>query len=327
LTEQDTALPVAGDAPPLATTAPATTPGGGPIAAKPTYPPGAAPRRRGRFKIHYELLGCALHGHHLVGTDAAMIGPDDHHVVREWDGVRWYRCLRCDTWVPMPATDPPPTGRMPARDEVEVPLRGRPLRDRFVLRLIAVDRVLHFLVLGALAAAIFIFASDRNRLKGDYTRILNAIQGAVGGPLFDTKHNRLVGDINHLFTLSTLKLVGFGCVIALYAALNGIEAFGLWRARRWAEYLTFIELAALLPVEVYELSVKVTTLKALTLALNVAIVLYLLIAKRLFGIRGGAKAEHAVRLYDSGWPAVERFTPAFTGAPVSVQAPAVSPEA
>jgi hypothetical protein len=42
---------------------------------------------------------------------------------------------------------------------------------------------------------------------------------------------------------------------------------------------------------------------------NVAVVLYLLFAKRLFGIRGGAAAEHAQREHDTGWQALERATP------------------
>jgi uncharacterized membrane protein (DUF2068 family) len=311
LTDQDTAPPLAEEAPPTASAAPAGT-GPSPATSGPiVYPPGCAPHRRGWFKVHYELLGCALHGHHIVGTDAGEVAAEHHGLVRLWNGVRWHRCLRCDSWLPMPNRQPPPSGHMPARDEIRVPLRGRPLRDRFVLRLISVDRVVHFLVLGALAAAIFIFAQDRNNLKGSYTRILNAIQGAVGGPLFDTKHNRLVGDINRLFTLPTSELYLFGAAVALYAALNAFEAVGLWRGRRWAEYLTFTELALLLPVEVYELTVRVTTLKSLTLALNLAIVLYLLIAKRLFGIRGGGKAEHAIRVHDTGWEAVDRTTPAY----------------
>jgi hypothetical protein len=37
----------------------------------------------------------------------------------------------------------------PRREEITLPLRGRPLRDRYVLRLIAVDRLAHFLVLSA----------------------------------------------------------------------------------------------------------------------------------------------------------------------------------
>jgi len=42
----------------------------------------------------------------------------------------------------------------------------------------------------------------------------------------------------------------------------------------------------------------------------VAIVLYLLLAKRLFGLRGGHKAEDERRRTMSGWGAVDRVTPA-----------------
>jgi hypothetical protein len=53
--------------------------------------------------------------------------------------------------VPLPPPSEPTQEHLPDRDHVELPLRGRPLRDRYVLRLIALDRVVHFLVLGVLA--------------------------------------------------------------------------------------------------------------------------------------------------------------------------------
>jgi uncharacterized membrane protein (DUF2068 family) len=281
-------------------------------------PPGTAGTRRFRPKLHYELIGCGLHGHSLVGTDVAEIRPEDALVVREGNGMRWHRCLRCDVWIALPPPQEPVAQTVPPRDQIKLPLRGKPLRDRFVLRLISLDRVVHFLVLGAFAAAIILFAQDKARLKGEYTRILNAIQGAVGGPLFDTKHNSLLNDINHLFTLSSTKLYLYGSAVAIYAAINGLEAVGLWRARRWAEYLTLVELVALLPLAIYELSIRVTTLKTLTLVLDVLIILYLLIAKRLFGVRGGGRVEHEERERDTGWPAIERATPAFAGAPLAM---------
>ena len=42
-----------------------------------------------------------------------------------------------------------------------------------------------------------------------------------------------------------------------------------------------------IPVEIYELTEKVSVLRVLTFLINVAIVAYLLFAKRLFGLRGG----------------------------------------
>jgi len=229
-------------------------------------------------------------------------------VVREHEGLRWYRCLRCDSWLPLPPPQAPTRDTMPAREEIAIPLRGRPLRDRFVLRLIAVDRVLHFLIIGSLAAAVLIFAHDRNRLRGSWTRVLNRLQGATGGPVSDTNHG-LLHDLDQLFTVSSTKLVLYGAALGGYALINLIEAAGLWRAKRWAEYLTLIEVIVLVPVEIHELTVRVSALKILTLIINLAVVAYLLYAHRLFGVRGGGRADRAERDRDTGWAALQVSTP------------------
>ena len=261
-----------------------------------------------RPKLRCELVGCALNGHELVGTDAAGIRPSDNLVVREHDGLRWYRCLRCDSWVPLPAPDHPARAFPPSRAEIDLPLRGRPLRDRYVLRLIAIDRIIHVLVLGTIAALIFVFADDRNRLHNDYTRILADLQGGLGGPINNTDHG-VFSELNRLFALSPTKLYVFGGVATTFAAVLAVEAFGLWLARRWAEYLTFIETGVLVPFEIYELTTKLSALKILTLIINLAVVAYLLISKRLFGLRGGGVADRAEREADSGWEALERSDP------------------
>lgn len=287
--------------------------------------PGTERRRRGRVKINYELVGCAVHGHELVGRDAATVHPEDGHLVRESGPLRWHRCLRCDSWLGLSPHKPPARERVPARDEINLPLRGKPLRDRYVLRLIAIDRVLHFLVLGSLGVAILYFAHDRKNLKGDYTKILNAIQGAAGGPLFDTRHNSIFHDINNLFSLPTSRLYLIGAGVLVYALIQAVEAFGLWRARRWAEYLTMFELAVLLPIEVYELTIRVTPLKIITLILNVLIIVYLAVAHRLLGLRGGRKAHEAERERDMGWEAIERSTPGAPATPTPVAQPVTGP--
>jgi len=81
----------------------------------------------------------------------------------------------------------------------------------------------------------------------------------------------------------------------VYALVEGLEAFGLWYQRRWAEYLTFLVTTSLLPLEVYELAHSLSPLKLLTFVINVAVVAYLLFAKRLFGIRGGVAADERER--------------------------------
>ena len=88
-----------------------------------------------------------------------------------------------------------------------------------------------------------------------------------------------------------------------------MEAVGLWYQRRWAEYLTFVATTAFLPLEVLELTKQVSAFKVTALIVNLAVVIYLLFAKRLFGLRGGAAADERERARDQGWPALERTAP------------------
>ena len=268
-------------------------------------PPGTERTRRFRPRLRWELVGCGLHGHELVGTDAAEVRPQDHVFVREGDGLRWYRCLRCDSWLPMTPPVSAPNRFPPDRDQIVLPLRGRPLRDRYVLRLISIDRVIHFLVLGALGCGLLFFAANRTDLRGDYIRIFNALQSSIGF----SSNNGFIREINHLVNLSATRLVVYGAGFCLYAALNAVEAVGLWREKRWAEYLTFVEVSLLVPIEIYEISVSVSWFKVGALVVNLAVVVYLLWAHRLFTIRGGGGAERLQYENDAGWGALERATP------------------
>jgi uncharacterized membrane protein (DUF2068 family) len=276
--------------------------------------PGTEKPRRFRPKLRYELVGCGLHGHEIMGTDAAALRPEDELFARESGGLRWYRCLRCDSWLALTPPEHPVRKHPPARDEIMLPLRGKPLRDRYVLRLIAVDRLLHFLILSALAAAVLLFASDRAALNAEFTRILNDLQGGVGGPLTTSKHG-IVHDLQYLFAVSIRNLHLVGAAIAAYALLEGVEAIGLWFAKRWAEYLTFVATIVFIPYEINELIKGITALKVLAFIINVAVAVYLLWAKRLFGVRGGGRAERAEREADTGWTAIERATPKSTPHP------------
>src|SRR5579885_3082084 len=92
-------------------------------------PPGLETPRRWRPRLVWELLGCALNGHELLGTDVAQLRPEDAVVARETDGLRWYRCVRCDSWLPLAPPTRPVREQLPPREEIAVPLRGRALRD------------------------------------------------------------------------------------------------------------------------------------------------------------------------------------------------------
>jgi uncharacterized membrane protein (DUF2068 family) len=271
--------------------------------------PGTTKPSRFLPTVHYELLVCGMRGHALLGTDVAEIGESDALVVRDEGDLRWHRCLRCDSWLPLKPPDSPARRRLPPRDEIELPLRGKALRDKIVLRVIAVDRALHFVILAILAVAVFLIASHEQQLREDFYRVLADIQGGVGGGPLQGDHHGLVGDLDELFSLQkgTLHLIGAG--LAVLAVIEAAEAVGLWYGRRWAEYLTFVVTTLLIPLEVYELTATVSWFKVVALLVNLAIVVYLLAAKRLFGIRGGYAVELAEREHDTGWDALVRLSP------------------
>jgi uncharacterized membrane protein (DUF2068 family) len=59
-----------------------------------------------------------------------------------------------------------------------------------------------------------------------------------------------------------------------YAVVRGVEAYGLWRARAWAEWFAILSGAVYLPIEIYELIHRATAQKAVVLLVNVGIVGY-----------------------------------------------------
>jgi uncharacterized membrane protein (DUF2068 family) len=242
-----------------------------------------------------------------MGTDVAHITPEDNMLVREGDGVRWYRCLRCDAWI----ADGPPTtpirDRMPERDEIELPLRGPMLRDKYVLRLIAVDRAIHVIVLTTLAIILYTFARHDASLHRDYVNVMSDLSGTTPG---ESQVRGVLGYLGRAFKYSPARLIQLGLLVTAYAALEATEMVGLWFSKRWAEYLTLVATVVLIPIEVYELSLSISVFKVITLVINVAIAVYLLLAKRLFGLRGGHRAQLERHRQFSGWGAIERSTPA-----------------
>ncbi len=286
------------------------------------HAPGTQHPRR-RRQLDWELITCGISGHVLVGRDADQTREQDAIFIRDGDDVRWHRCLRCDCWIALKPPDSAIRQPLPDRAEIDVPLRGKALRDRVVLRLIALDRVVHFLVLGILGIAVLAFAAHRSSLRDAFYRVVTAIQGGVaGGPVVTGRHVGILGDLDRLFALRTATLVGVGIAVLAYAALEGVEAIGLWFGKRWAEYLTFVATAVLLPLEVYEIVHGATPLKVIGFLINVAVVVYLLVRKRLFGLRGGGAAEAAERRQAMSWETIERATP---GGPGPQRATPVTP--
>ena len=70
-----------------------------------------------------------------------------------------------------------------------------------------------------------------------------------------------------------LKELSIGTFI--YAGIFLVEGIGLAFRKRWAEYLTILTTASFLPLEIYELVRRVSISRTVVLAVNVAIVAYL----------------------------------------------------
>ena len=68
-------------------------------------------------------------------------------------------------------------------------------------------------MLSALAAAIFLFASNKAALNADFTKILNDLQGGLGGPVSNSPHG-IVHDLQKLFAVSITNLHLAGAAVA-----------------------------------------------------------------------------------------------------------------
>jgi uncharacterized membrane protein (DUF2068 family) len=76
------------------------------------------------------------------------------------------------------------------------------------------------------------------------------------------------------------KLKALSVGTFFYSALFLTEGVGLALRKRWAEYLTIISTASLLPLEVYEIAKRADAARIVVLLANIAIVVYLVIEVR-----------------------------------------------
>jgi uncharacterized membrane protein (DUF2068 family) len=241
-------------------------------------------------KWDWELRSCGRHGHVTWKPDDEPLAGRLH--VDTVDGEAW-RCLRCATFVVGP-----PHGEGPAEDAPLV-LRGKALRDAFVLRLLAAERFIRGILLVALAYGIYKFNGAQDSLERvfqDYLPTLRPLAHKLGIDLQTTGPVKLIQKAltaDH----STLELVAIG--VLAYGALELLEGIGLWLMKRWGEYVAMVGTLVFIPLEIYELVERVTWLRVVAFVFNLFAVVYLLWSKRLFGFRGGHEAFEAERHSES----------------------------
>ena len=199
-------------------------------------------------------------------------------------GDAW-RCLRCGDYVVGPPR------RSGAADQAPIVLRGKALRDAIIIRALAVERGLRGLVLFAAAYAIERFRLAQGSLQRLFDRDLPAFRQAGTTLHVDVDSNIVVRTARHLLSVKPSTLSWVALLVLIYGVIEAVEAVGLWLLKRWAEYFTVVATAAFIPLELRELFHRVTLTRTVALVLNIAAVVYLIVAKRLFGARGG-RAEY-----------------------------------
>jgi uncharacterized membrane protein (DUF2068 family) len=231
--------------------------------------------------MDWSLVGCGAAGHVTFAPDEPEIRERFGHTTGE--GQAW-RCLRCGAFV---IGEPNASGPAATAPQVR---RGTEVRSALILRIFAIERFIRALIFAALAIVFWRFSLAGVSLEESRDRALPPLLTDLG---FSAQHSKLLGLISRAFTMDP-KILGYlaiGC--AAYAVIEVIEGTGLWLLRRWGEYFAMIVTSVGLPYEIYELANKVTVLRAVAFLINLALVLYLVLTKRLFGARGGKPAYEA----------------------------------
>jgi uncharacterized membrane protein (DUF2068 family) len=141
-----------------------------------------------------------------------------------------------------------------------------PLPRFGMLRTIAVYKLLKVLLL--LLAA---YGEIRLHDATLSAKLLSWVAGRPSG----LEHDVVKQALQWFSGLSESRIHALRIVTLAYAAVFAVEGVGLWMQRRWAEWLTTIITASLIPLEVWELIYHPTLGKASVLVINTAIVVYL----------------------------------------------------
>src|SRR5437773_1582020 len=136
-----------------------------------------------------------------------------------------------------------------------------------ILALIAIFKLLKsILLLGAGVAALQILRPS----------VSAAIQDWANTVAFRIENDAAQRLLASIAQLTPRHAAALGLAAFTYGALFAVEGVGLWLGKCWAEYLTVIATASLIPFEIYEMVRKLSPPRLIALILNVAVVIYLI---------------------------------------------------
>ncbi|NNM62749.1 MAG: DUF2127 domain-containing protein [Steroidobacteraceae bacterium] len=135
-----------------------------------------------------------------------------------------------------------------------------------LLRAIAVYKIMKAVLLVAAG-----YGEFRLRDATVFARLLSWASTLPSGP----EHRAVTQALAWFSGLSDARVQALGYVAFAYALVFTIEGVGLWMRRRWAEWLTIVTTASLVPFELWRFGLRASAGKAGVIAINVAIVVYL----------------------------------------------------
>ncbi len=236
--------------------------------------------------MDWNLRVCGRHGHvtYAPTEDELRSRLHTHTPV----GEAW-RCLRCGDFVLGP-----PRGRGPAED-APIVLRGRALRDATILRLLAIERFSKGLLVLLAAYGVYRFRARHDAIQRAFQEDLPLIRPLADKIGWDLDKSSIVHTIRTVVEAKANMLLWLAVGLIVYGGLQLTEGVGLWLLKRWGEYFAVVATSLFIPIEIYELTQRVTWFRVAALIVNLAAVAYILLSKRLFGLRGGHAAYEAER--------------------------------
>ena len=170
------------------------------------------------MSIDWDRRTCARKGHITYAPDELRLRGRLHASTAV--GEVW-RCLRCGDFV---LGDPHGSG--PADQAPLVP-RGRALRDLFILRFLAVERILRGLLIVVAAWAVWKFSNSQDAVRRLFEDDLTAFKPAASHFHYDLDHSPVVDSIRKFFDYkkSTLKALTVPIAIGIGNRKSDITAY------------------------------------------------------------------------------------------------------
>ncbi|NUO57795.1 MAG: DUF2127 domain-containing protein [Hamadaea sp.] len=236
--------------------------------------------------MDWNLRACGRRGHETYAPTEPELRERLH--AETPIGAAW-RCLRCGDFV---VGEPKAEG--PASD-APIVLRGRALRDTVILRLLAVERFAKGLLVLLAAYGVIRFRSHQDAVQRAFHEDLPLLQPISQKINYNLEDSSIVHTLRTVIEAQSKWLLWIALGLIVYGVLQLIEGTGLWLLKRWGEYFAVVATSLFIPIEIYELTERVTWVRIGALVINIAAVVYILLSKRLFGLRGGKAAYEAER--------------------------------